>query len=117
MLKDNNELCGIEPVKMEWLNDLIAGLEKGSGIHIEKAILFGSRAINEHTTWSDYDVCFISKDFEGMKPWERMELILQEWHGKRHLEPICYTPEEFNAINFSLIEEIKNNGRVIYGGF
>ncbi|MBI5681671.1 MAG: nucleotidyltransferase domain-containing protein [Deltaproteobacteria bacterium] len=117
MLKDNNELCGIEPVKKEWVDDLVAGIERGYGIHIQKAILFGSRAINEHITWSDYDICFISADFKGMKPWERMEIMLGEWHGERPLEPICYTPEEFNTLKISLIDEIKNNGRIIYGGF
>lgn len=110
MRENDNELCGVEPVRMDWVDEMIKSLP----VHIEKAILFGSRAVNEHTTWSDYDICFISSEFGGMKPWERMELVLKAWSGNRPLEPICYTPEEFASLDFSLVRDIKEFGRVIY---
>lgn len=114
MFKDDNELCGVEPVNKVWLDRLIEGLYKDAHICLEKVILFGSRVVNEHITWSDYDLCLISHDFKDMKPWERMEMVLREWQGERPLEPVCYTPEEFETLDLSLIEEIKIHGRVIY---
>lgn len=113
MREDDYELCGLEAVRKDWITDLLKGLEANSHIHVAKVIVFGSRAVNEHTVWSDYDVCIISPDFAGMKPWERMEEALKEWHGARPLEPVCYTPEEFETSSFSLVDEIKKKGRVV----
>ncbi len=48
-----------------------------------------------------------------MKPWERMELVLRHWDGQRALESICYTPEEFEQLDNSLVGEIKEKGRLL----
>ena len=61
----------------------------------EKIILFGSRARGDHLLDSDIDLLIVSKKFEGM-PWrERIIKVFGNWDRKQMLEPICYTPEEF----------------------
>lgn len=112
MREDTDELCGVQAVNEDWVQGLVTSLSKA--IQVERVLLFGSRAKGEHTAWSDYDLCVISPDFKEMKPWERMELVLSHWGGERALEPICYTPHEFETINFSLVHEIRQNGQILY---
>lgn len=53
----------------------------------------------------------VSENFIGMKPWGRMELVLSHWEAERALEPICYTPKEFERLDdHSLVREIKEKG-------
>ncbi|KAA0241027.1 MAG: nucleotidyltransferase domain-containing protein [Candidatus Brocadia sp. AMX2] len=37
-----------------------------SGLHLERALLFGSHAKGTANTWSDIDVTLVSKDFTGI---------------------------------------------------
>lgn len=111
MREDPEELCGVQAVNEIWISGLMKALSRT--IRVDKIILFGSRAEGEHSAWSDYDLCVISPDFEGMKPWKRMEMVLACWTGERAIEAICYTPVEFGAINNTLIQEIRRKGRVL----
>ncbi len=38
-----------------------------SGLHIERAIIFGSYAKGKAGKWSDIDVALVSKDFTGVR--------------------------------------------------
>lgn len=109
MRQEIDELCGIEPVNWDWIEGLRHSLSQV--IRLDRLILFGSRAIGEHTCWSDYDLCVIAESFQEMRPWERMELVLSHWGGGRALEAICYTPEEFERLDNALVKEIKEKGR------
>lgn len=61
----------------------------------EKILLFGSRAREDHLKDSDIDLLVVSKKFEGM-PWrERIISVFGDWSEKQMLEPICFTPQEF----------------------
>ena len=60
-----------------------------------KLILFGSRARGDHLKDSDIDLAVISEDFEGMNFLERIKRVARLWDGDLRLEPLCYTPEEF----------------------
>ena len=112
MREDIDELCGLEPINGEWIERLRRSLSRA--IRLDRLILFGSRAAGEHTCWSDYDLCVVSESFIGMKPWERMELVLSHWEGERALEPICYTPEELERLDdHSLVREIKEKGLIL----
>jgi predicted nucleotidyltransferase len=66
-----------------------------SKFRIEKALLFGSRALGDHFKHSDYDVLLVSPDFEG-KPFPRRAVgVLDACDVRFALELICYTPSEF----------------------
>jgi uncharacterized protein len=63
---------------------------------IEKAILFGSRARGDNFNDSDYDVILVSPDFENIFFTQRIAKMYDFWkHYPLEIEPICYTPEEF----------------------
>ena len=64
-------------------------------IPIEKIILFGSRARNDHLEDSDIDLIIISNDFEGTPFPERMDKLILHWESPHDLEALCYTPQEF----------------------
>jgi len=61
-------------------------------IRIEKIILFGSRAKESYKKESDYDFIVVSKDFEGIPIFKRIEIVLDI---KENIDVICLTPEEF----------------------
>jgi len=103
---------GLDSVHREWIDNLVAGLQRKIDLH--KVILFGSRAEDDHTTWSDYDLCVISPDFAGMAPFRRAEIVLECWNGKRGLDALCYTPDEFAQSDWSIVEEIKRAGVVLW---
>ena len=61
----------------------------------ERIILFGSRARKDNLVNSDIDLIIVSKKFEGI-PWRRRIIdAFGDWDDKIMLEPICYTPDEF----------------------
>jgi len=62
---------------------------------LEKAILFGSRARGDYLLNSDVDMILVSKDFKKLKFKERMAEVLECWDEYIDIEPLCYTPEEF----------------------
>jgi len=63
---------------------------------IEKAIFFGSRARGDNFKDSDYDVILVSPDFRGIFFTKRIAMLYEFWsHYPLEIEPICYTPEEF----------------------
>jgi len=64
-------------------------------INIERVIVFGSRARGDYLADSDVDMIIISKDFEGVSFYERMDRLILLWESPLDLEALCYTPEEF----------------------
>jgi predicted nucleotidyltransferase len=62
---------------------------------IQKVILFGSRARGDHLKVSDFDFIIVSPDFEGIHFTTRMASIYLYWDEHYDIEPLCYTPEEF----------------------
>jgi predicted nucleotidyltransferase len=62
----------------------------------EKILLFGSRARGDHLLESDVDILIVSKKFEGMNWLKRIGDVSLYWDGLVTLEPICYTPAEFD---------------------
>jgi len=66
--------------------------------NINQAIFFGSRATGEHLNDSDYDIILVSQDFRGIFFSKRIALMYDFWqHWPLEIEPLCYTPEEFEA--------------------
>jgi predicted nucleotidyltransferase len=62
---------------------------------LEKMILFGSRARDDWLYSSDIDLILVSEDFRPISFLNRIREIADMWDGDLQLEPICYTPEEF----------------------
>jgi len=66
--------------------------------NIKQAIFFGSRARGEHLKDSDYDIILVSEDFRDIFFSQRSALMYDFWqHWPIEIEPLCYTPEEFEA--------------------
>lgn len=61
----------------------------------EKILLFGSRARGDHLVESDVDILIVSKKFEGINWLKRISDVSLHWDGMVTLEPLCYTPAEF----------------------
>jgi predicted nucleotidyltransferase len=62
---------------------------------IERMILFGSRARDDWLYESDIDLILVSRDFQTISFLDRIREIASMWDGDLSLEPICYTPDEF----------------------
>ena len=63
---------------------------------ISAAYLFGSRARGDFLKSSDFDVILVSDDFEGVFFSKRIAQTYPFWrHYPEEIEPLCYTPEEF----------------------
>ena len=66
--------------------------------NISQAIVFGSRARDEHLKDSDYDIILVSEDFRDIFFSKRSALMYDFWrHWPLEIEPLCYTHEEFEA--------------------
>ena len=65
--------------------------------HIEKAILFGSRARGNNLKDSDIDLILVSDSFEGIPFPDRPSKLYRFWKGGLPLELLCYTTKEFEA--------------------
>jgi predicted nucleotidyltransferase len=81
-------------------NDVIDEIEKyvkrvKQVIHIEKVIIFGSRAREDYLEDSDVDLIIVSRDFKGVPFYERMDKLILLWESPLNLDVLCYTPEEF----------------------
>jgi uncharacterized protein len=64
--------------------------------NIEKAIFYGSRARGDNFKDSDFDIILVSPDFRGIFFSQRIAQMYIFWkHYPLEIEPICYTPEEF----------------------
>lgn len=68
-----------------------------------RVILFGSRVSGKASEDSDIDVIVISDFFQGIKFVKRMALVLKKVRFPRHVDFICYTPEEFEKVQNSSI--------------
>ncbi len=89
----------------------------GRTLHLEKVVLFGSRASGKPRKGSDFDLIMVSQSFKGLKWFERSPKLLLEWH-KRFDYPVdllCYTPEEFEKRleGTNIVSEALKHGIVI----
>ena len=64
-------------------------------IGVQEAVLFGSRARNEHVEDSDVDLILVSEQFRGT-PWvDRLQPLYDAWTLWPYPELLPYTPDEF----------------------
>lgn len=87
-------------------------LVSSNGIHIEKAILFGSYAKGTANQWSDIDIALVSNDFTGVSFYDRQRINPYLIKIDSRIEPHPFRPEDFNNDN-PFIEEILKQGMAI----
>jgi len=78
----------------EWIDRFVAAV--ADKYDPEKILLFGSRARGDYLLESDVDILIVSKKFEGTNWLKRIMDVSLLWNGLVTLEPICYTPAEFD---------------------
>lgn len=80
-----------------------------SGLHIERAILFGSYAEGTVSEWSDIDVALVSKDFTGVGFYDRKRINPFLIKIDSRIEPHPFRPEDFTEEN-PFVKEILKQG-------
>lgn len=69
-----------------------------SGIPVEQVILFGSYAMGTYNDNSDIDVIVISKAFENLNHWQRIEKMTDALYELfQPIEARALTPQEWNS--------------------
>jgi|SRR3989338_198019 len=83
-----------------------------SEFNLDKVIFFGSRAKGTFKRNSDYDFILVSKDFKGEKFTDRISKIYPYWKYNESIEPLCYTPQEFNKLKnqITIVREAVKEG-------
>ena len=81
------------------------------GIHVEKAILYGSHASGNIHSGSDLDIAIVSPDF-GKDRYEERKMLLQiAWRVDPRIEPIPIASESYeNDTWIPLVYEIREKG-------
>ncbi|OEU50492.1 MAG: hypothetical protein BA871_11270 [Desulfuromonadales bacterium C00003096] len=81
----------------------------------EKILLFGSRIKGTADENSDIDVIVVSNAFATIPFIERMSLILKMIRFPKHIDFICYSPEEFDRLKnkSSVLMDALENGEVV----
>lgn len=84
---------------------------KASGIHVRRAVLFGSYAHGKPHKWSDIDVALVADEFKGIghEDWRYYSDI----HNKKDyyiISPRTYNTKEFNPIDDPFVEVIMEKG-------
>jgi hypothetical protein len=90
---------------------LLNQLEKeiNKEIETDKIYIFGSLAKGDYHKDSDADIAVISNEFKGMRPRERYEKIINQVRKAtkdRPVDLLCYTPEEFEKNQDSILPQI-----------
>ncbi|MCK4553754.1 nucleotidyltransferase domain-containing protein [Candidatus Parcubacteria bacterium] len=83
---------------------------KADNLPIKKVILYGSYAKGRQHKWSDIDVCIISPKFKD--PFEALQYLSLKtiFDMKYTIEPVGFSPRDFQDKYDSLINEIKTTG-------
>jgi predicted nucleotidyltransferase len=66
-----------------------------------KVILFGSRVTGMATDSSDLDVIVVSDFFKAISFVKRAAILLKKIRFEKHIDMICYDPEEFERVKLS----------------
>ena len=86
------------------------------GVQPEKIILYGSYARGDWHEWSDIDLVVISKDFENMGYWKRIDVLSEGiFQIREPIESVAMTPAEWKS-GKSLIVDFAKEGELAYTG-
>lgn len=84
------------------------------GIHIDQAYLFGSYAKGKIWEGSDMDVCIVSDDFGKDYLNDKMLLNKAALKIDSRIEPVAYSPIDFENKYDSLVDEVKRFGILVH---
>jgi predicted nucleotidyltransferase len=100
----------VDPKVRDIVLRFIEALNK-KGIHVERALLFGSYASGNARAGSDLDVAIVSPDF-GKDRFEEGKMLFQvAWRIDPRIEPIPISSKSFeNDTWVPLIYEIRQKG-------
>lgn len=80
------------------------------GLSVQAAYLYGSYAQGNPKQHSDIDICIISPQYKRFNDKDRLKL----WRARRpvdtRIEPIGYSPEDFEQNWLPLVNTIKKQG-------
>lgn len=80
---------------LEKIKEYLAELRKHN-INIERVFLFGSYVRGNYHPDSDIDIAIISKDFQGIRFYDRDKLVPLRRKIDVRIEPIPFRPEDFS---------------------
>lgn len=83
------------------------------GISVKRAYLFGSYAKGKVWEGSDLDVCVVSNDFGQNYHRDKMILNKAALKVNPRIEPVAYSPDDFDNKYDSLVDEVKRFGILI----
>ena len=85
------------------------------GIHVDKALLYGSYAVGTETPDSDLDLAVISPDFGKDRFSEGKMLMQLAWRIDPRLHPVPLSSESFEKDTWvPLVHEFRMNGVVVH---
>lgn len=82
----------------------------------ELVLVFGSRARGEAHAGSDLDVIVVAQAFAEIPFLKRMPMLLRLARFPRHIDFLCYTPEEFEQVRSvsAVVNDALREGEVVY---
>ena len=84
-------------------------MASAAGLHLERAVLFGSYANGTAGKWSDTDIALVSKDFIGVGFFDRKKVNPFVIKADSRVEPHPFRPEDFTEDN-PFVKEILKQG-------
>jgi predicted nucleotidyltransferase len=84
------------------------------GINIDRAYLFGSYAKGKVWEGSDMDICVISDNFGKDYMKDKMLLNKAALKIDSRIEPVAYSPIDFENKYDSLVDEVKRFGIMVH---
>jgi len=94
----------ITDIAKEFFNMLSA-----TGLHINRAVLFGSFSTGSAGKWSDIDIALVSEDFKGIGFYDRKKVNPCMIKTDSMIEPHPFRPEDFTEEN-PFAKEILKHG-------
>jgi predicted nucleotidyltransferase len=84
---------------------------KQSGIHLNRAVLYGSYARNEQHVWSDIDVALVADEFTGIG-FEDVKLFARSLvkRSELNIQPRTYNTRDFLSGQDPFVDEILKTG-------
>jgi len=98
----------ITPEVRDLVNQYLEKLSDNN-IHVEKALVFGSRARGGADNWSDIDIALVSRDFEGIRYKDKDKIRRITLSVSPMLSPLPFRAEDFSK-NDPFVKHIVETG-------